>query len=62
MGKGDDIIYVCDAATPYVANGLSVYVCVLACMYAYCILGKFCKFGKSSMIRKTKTIQIDIYN
>jgi len=28
----------------------------------YCIAGKFGEFGKSSLIRQTKTIQISTYN
>ena len=30
--------------------------------YSYRIAGKFGKFGESSMIRQTKTIQISTYN
>jgi len=37
-------------------------VCIHIQIYIYHIEGKFGKFGKSSLIHQTKTIQISTYN
>ena len=48
----------------YVCNNLTIIitVCIKITNMMYCIAGKFGEFGKSSVIRQIKTIQICAYN